>query len=100
MRIFVKEKFRAVRNRIPVWRGMLLAKLGGNWESTGSRSGVLGKIWAGNDRASMDYVPKTYPGIVTDFRPLTQYSIYRRPALKWEKLALGGQETVELTVYP
>ncbi len=100
MRIFVKEKFRAVRNRIPVWRGMLLAKLGGNWESTGSRSVVLGKIWAGNDRASMDYVPKGYPGVVTDFRPLKQYSIYRRPDLKWEKLALGGQEIVELTVYP
>ena len=100
MRIFVQEKFRALRNRIPVWRGMLLAKLGGNWESTGSRSVVLGKIWAGNDRASMDYVPKGYPGVVTDFRPLKQYSIYRRPDLKWEKLALGGQEIVELTVYP
>jgi len=48
----------------------------------------------------MDYVPKAYPGVVTDFRPLKQYSIYRRPDLKWEKLALGGQEIVELTVYP
>jgi len=100
MRIFVQEKFTALCNRIPVWRGILQAKLSGKRESTGSRSMVLGRIWAGNDRASMDYVPKAYPGIVIDFRPLKQYSIYQRPDLKWERLALGGQQIVELTVYP
>jgi phthiocerol/phenolphthiocerol synthesis type-I polyketide synthase E len=100
MKTFLQEKFRALSNRIPVWRGMLLAKLRGNWGSTGSPSVVLGKIWEGNDRASMDYVPKAYPGVITDFRPLKQYSIHHRPDMKWEKLALGGQEIVKLSVYP
>ncbi len=100
MKIFLEEKFRALRNRIPVWRGMLLARLGGNWESTASRSLVLGKICAGNDRASMDYIPKPYLGVVTDFRPLKQYSIYRRQDLKWENLAQGGLKIVQLSVYP
>jgi phthiocerol/phenolphthiocerol synthesis type-I polyketide synthase E len=100
MKIFFQEKYKALNNRIPVWRGMLLAKLRGDRGRTGSSSVVLGKIWAGNDRAAMDYAPRAYPGEVTDFRPLKQYSIYNRPDLKWEKLALGGQEIVELTVYP
>ena len=100
MKTFLDEKFRALRNRIPVWRGMLLAKFGGNGESAPSRSLVLGKIWAGNDRASLDYVPKPYPGVVTDFRPLKQYSIYHRPDMKWENLAQGGEQIVQLTVYP
>jgi len=99
-RIFFHEKIQAVRNRIPVWRGMLLSKLGGNSDGVGSGSLVLGKIWAGNDRASMDYIPKPYPGLVTDFRPLKQYSIYQRPDLKWEGLAQKGQEIVRLPVYP
>ena len=100
MRVFLQEKLKALRNRIPVWRGMLLAKLAGNSDSTRSRSMVLGKIWAGNDQASMEYVPKPYPGVVTDFRPLKQYSIYHRSDLKWEALAQQGQKIVQLPVYP
>ena len=84
------RRFRRSVNRIPVWRGMLLSKLGGNSDGVGSGSLVLGKIWAGNDRASMDYIPKPYPGLVTDFRPLKQYSIYQRPDLKWEEAGAGG----------
>ncbi len=100
MRVFLQEKLQALLNRIPVWRGMLLAKLAGNSNSARSRSMVLGEIWAGNDQASMEYVPKPYPGVVTDFRPLKQYSIYNRTDLKWEELARGGQKIVQLPVYP
>lgn len=99
-RIFLQEKIQALRNRIPVWRGMLAAKMAGKSNGSESKSLVLGKIWAANDLASMHYIPKPYPGVVTDFRPLKQYSIYERTDLKWEGLAEGGQEIVRLPVYP
>ncbi len=79
---------------------MLLSKLAGNSEASGSRAVVLGQIWAGNDRASMDYIPKPYPGVVTDFRTTEAVWIYKRNDLKWEDLALGGQKLVQLQVYP
>jgi|SRR5271157_293974 len=99
-RIFLREKLQAVRNRIPVWRGMLLSEFVGNTDATKSDSLVLGRIWTSNDKAANDYVPKPYPGAVTDFRPSKQYSIYHRRDLKWEELAQGGQEIVPLPVYP
>jgi hypothetical protein len=61
---------------------------------------VLGRIWQTNDQACWQYVPKSYPGIVTDFRPSTQYGIFDKPNLKWDGLAQGGQEVVVLPVYP
>jgi phthiocerol/phenolphthiocerol synthesis type-I polyketide synthase E len=97
---FLKEKIQAVRNRIPVWRGRVINRFAGNSEVQDSSSRVLGKIWSANDIASVAYIPKPYPGVVTDFRPLRQYSIYKRTDLKWEELAEGGQDVVRLPVYP
>lgn len=97
---FVRDKMHVFRNRIPVWRGMLLRKFIGGSNGTGFKSVVIGRIWALNDQAAMEYIPKAYPGVVTDFRPLRQYSIYQRTDLKWEKLAQGGQNIVQLPVYP
>jgi thioesterase domain-containing protein/acyl carrier protein len=97
---FLQEKFQALRNRIPVWRGMLADRLAGNAAETRSKSLVLGRIWAANDKASAAYNPKPYPGLVTDFRPLKQYSIYHQNELKWEELAQKGQKVVALPVYP
>jgi len=99
-REFLSEKYHILRNRIPVWRGMLASKMAGDSDATKSKLMVLGRIWTANDRASMEYVPKPYPGVVTDFRPIRQYSIYHRPGLKWEELAQKGQEVVQLPVYP
>jgi thioesterase domain-containing protein len=97
---FLQEKFQALRNRIPVWRGMLADRLAGNAAETRSKSLVLGRIWAANDKASAAYNAKPYPGLVTDFRPLKQYSIYHQNELKWEELAQKGQKVVALPVYP
>lgn len=74
--------------------------MAGTSDGTGAQSVVLGKIWAANDQAAIDYIPKPFPGVVTDFRPLKQYSIYQRSDLKWEELAKGGQHIVPLPVYP
>ena len=97
---FLREKMETVHSRIPVWRGMLLAKFNKNCSGAASTSRVLGRIWRTNEQACWHYVPKPYSGTVTDFRPSTQYRIFNKPDLKWDGLAQGGQEVVVLPVYP
>ncbi|HXM23674.1 MAG TPA: thioesterase domain-containing protein [Terriglobales bacterium] len=97
---FFREKMEALRSRIPVWRGMLLAKFNKHPDSATSESLVLGRIWQTNDRACWNYVPRNYPGKITDFRPVKQYRVFSKPGLKWDRLAQGGQEVVVLPVYP
>ncbi|MFI5422288.1 MAG: alpha/beta fold hydrolase, partial [Nitrososphaerales archaeon] len=97
---FLREKMAVLRNRIPVWRGMLRAKFG-NGESGGAKpeSMVLAEIWKMNDRACESYVPQPYPGVITDFRPAKQYRIFDKPNLKWDRLA-QKQQIIVLPVYP
>lgn len=97
---FFGEKMRVLRNRLPVWWGMVLAKIEKNSRSTNSGSRVLGNIWRANDLACQEYVPKPFPGVVTDFRPLKQYRAFDKPNTKWDRLALQGQTVVVLPVYP
>ncbi len=97
---FLREKMETLRGRIPVWRGMLLAKFSRNPSSAASLSFLLGRIWQTNDQACFQYVPKPYPGSVTDFRPLAQYKILSKPGLKFERLARGGQDVIVLPVNP
>jgi phthiocerol/phenolphthiocerol synthesis type-I polyketide synthase E len=96
---FLKEKFDALRNRIPVWRGILLSRFSKGSSDPVSDS-VLGKIWQANDRASWNYIPKPFPGMVTDIRPAKQYRVFSKPDLKWDRLAQGGQEVIILPVNP
>lgn len=97
---FLREKVREVENRIPVWRGMLLSKFTNHAPDEASDSLVLGRIWQMNDRASWNYIAKPYPGTVIDVRPSTQYRIFSKPDLKWDRLAQGGQEVIVLPVNP
>src|SRR5271157_34077 len=97
---FFREKVMHFRNRVPVWRGMLLSKFDTVGGSAGSESRILGQIWQTNDRATLNYVPNAYPGRVTDFRPKKQYRMFDQPGLKWDELARGGQDIVILPVYP
>ena len=98
-RKFVGEKWEALQNRIPVWRGMLRDKFA-RGETAVSSDRILGRVWRTNDQACWNYIAQPYPGIVTDFRPAKQYRIYRRPDVKWDTLALRGQRVVNLPVYP
>jgi phthiocerol/phenolphthiocerol synthesis type-I polyketide synthase E len=97
---FFREKIQVLRNRLPVWWGMLLGKFRKNPKATNSGSRVLGNIWSANDLACQRYVPKPFPGVVTDFRPLKQYRAFDKPDTKWDRLALQGQTVVVLPVYP
>lgn len=96
----LKEKMEVLRNRIPVWRGILLAKLGKKPTQAASDSIVLGKIWQTNDRASWTYLPQPFEGTILDVRPMKQYRVFNKPGLKWENLAKDGVEVVVLPVYP
>jgi phthiocerol/phenolphthiocerol synthesis type-I polyketide synthase E len=97
---FLKEKAKILRSRIPVWRGMLFGKFDKKQGTDSSKSLALAKIWQANDRACQNYVPRPYPGLVTDFRPLKQYRAFNRPDAKWDRLAQGGLEIVVLPLYP
>jgi thioesterase domain-containing protein/acyl carrier protein len=97
---FLRHKGKDLRSRIPVWRGMLLARFNMQSLTAGSETRTLGQIWQGNDRAALNYVAKPYPGTVTDFRPKKQYWRFSEPNVKWHQLAGGGQEVVVLPVYP
>jgi thioesterase domain-containing protein/acyl carrier protein len=99
-RKFFSEKVEALRNRIPVWRGMLLTKFKGHQTSADSESLVLGQIWQANDRAVLLYKPEPFPGVVTDFRPMKQYHMLDNEDAKWTRLAQGGEQVIVLPVYP
>ncbi|MGH9431376.1 MAG: alpha/beta fold hydrolase, partial [Terriglobia bacterium] len=96
---FLRAKLDVTRHRSSVWRGMLFGRLT-NERSHQTESSQLARIWKTNDRASLDYVARPYPGMITDFRPMKQYARYKEGGLHWDELALDGQEIVTLPVYP
>src|SRR5579863_1246168 len=59
---FLREKLEILRNRLPVWRGMLLAKFTNTSRADASESLLLAKIWQTNDLACAQYVPQPYAG--------------------------------------
>ncbi len=97
---FLEEKMQALRNRIPVWKGIVQARFNKTPNSAVSQEIVLGKIWKANDKACFAYSPKPYAGRITNFRPIKQYSLFDQPGAKWDTLAQGGHQIVMLPVYP
>lgn len=97
---FFKGKLEVLRNRLPVWRGMVASRVFGASDEQADNSSILSQIWMANDRACWNYLPEPYPGVVTDVRPKKQYRVFSKPGLKWDGLAQGGQEIVVLPVYP
>lgn len=97
---FFSEKVRTFRNRLPVWKGMILARFDAQSRVGSLDSRILGRIWQANDLACINYLPKPYAGVITDFRPMKQYTMYERSDAKWDRLALEGQEIIVLPVYP
>ena len=97
---FLRGKWNALRVRIPVWRGMLLDEFRSRGSRKSSSSLALARIWKANDKACVEYLPKPYPGVVTDFQPRKQYRRFRSPDLKWHRLAQMGQRTIVLDMCP
>jgi non-ribosomal peptide synthetase component F/thioesterase domain-containing protein len=97
---FFKEKVVVLRHRSRVWRGMLLGKVVKDQHGSKSESLLMARMWEINDRAILSYVPRAYPGVITDFRPVKQYARYLGPDVHWDRLARDGQEIVTIPVYP
>jgi phthiocerol/phenolphthiocerol synthesis type-I polyketide synthase E len=97
---YFKEKFKALRSRSYPWPGRLPGRLGKEPSESSGKSVARARIWEANDRAILTYIPRAYPGKITDFRPMVQYARYSSPELKWRQLAHGGQEIMSLPVYP
>jgi non-ribosomal peptide synthetase component F/thioesterase domain-containing protein len=97
---FFREKLKALRSRVEVWRGMLSGKLSNDPSATKSESSLLAQVWSITDRASVRYTAHPYSGRITDFRPLKQYSKYLGTDVYWDRLARGGYDVVTLPVYP
>ncbi len=99
-RQFFGEKLSALRTRSRIWRGILFSKFSASTKAHKSESRVMGEMWQLNDQASVVYQAKPYDGVVTDFRPMRQYSKYRPAEDDWARLALGDVEILTLPVYP
>ncbi len=98
---FFREKVGILWERIPVWIGLLLAKLNPeHLQKAMPESRSLARIWQLNDRAALAYVARPYSGVITDFRPRKQYRRFSDAAAKWTSLAPMGQRIVTLPVYP
>ena len=97
---FFQEKVKVLRSRIPVWRGLIASRFKKNQVKEVSGPDLLARIWSANDEAAMRYVPRPYPGVITTFRPIKQYSRYLERSLDWDRLALEGCDVVTLPVYP
>jgi thioesterase domain-containing protein len=104
-RKFLRGKLHDLRKRIPVWRGMLLARFRPARLSSGSSRDASGfllpaRVWQANHDAAGNYIPRPWPGALTDFRPARQYRALSRPDLKFDRLARGGQRVVTIPGYP
>jgi len=97
---FFTEKTKVLRNRAQIWRGIIAGKLSRTKSGRKSESRILAEIWQINDRACVAYQAQPYEGVVTDFRPMRQYTKYGPAANDWDRLALRGHEIVTLPVYP
>jgi non-ribosomal peptide synthetase component F/thioesterase domain-containing protein len=93
---FFQEKLTILRSRSNIWRGELSRRLSENK----SESSLLAQIWDITDRAAVKYVAKPFPGRITDFRPVKQYSKYLGPGIYWDELARGGYDIITLPVFP
>lgn len=96
---FLFGKLGVLKGRTKMWGAMFLSKMTAD-NNLGSPSASMARIWRINDRAARNYVPRPYPGVITHFRPLQEYSEYGETDKSWEVLACGGHHIIRLRVYP
>jgi thioesterase domain-containing protein/non-ribosomal peptide synthetase component F len=99
-KMFLDEKVKVLRSRSKIWKGMMFGRFLSKESGNKAESVVLAEMWQINDRACVVYQAKPYDGVVTDFRPMTQYAKYSPAEGDWSRLARGGHEILTLPVYP
>jgi phthiocerol/phenolphthiocerol synthesis type-I polyketide synthase E len=98
---FITEKLKVAKSRKEVWYGSILSMIIGHKFHLSDKQKIsFSRVWKINDQAAANYVPKFYPGRITQFLPIKHYSRFDGPELNWDKIAAGGVETHDLPVYP
>jgi thioesterase domain-containing protein/acyl carrier protein len=98
---FVSEKMSGLRVRVSVWLAGVRGKFKKDFASSAdlSEAQILSRIWKANLEANHKYVARPYAGTVIDIRPQTQYRIFNRPQVKWDRRA-RSQKIIVLPVNP
>lgn len=97
---FIKEKVEVAKRRRNVWLGMIKMKISSKVAFGNKQASYLYNLWKFNDQAAGYYKPKYYPGRITQFKTIKEYSRLIGPRLGWDGLAGSGVETHILRVYP
>jgi acyl transferase domain-containing protein len=98
--LFFTEKFKVLKSRIAVWRGMVLSRSGNRLSAQDDPSSLLSLVWETNDRAALRYVPKLYQGDIVQFLPRKQYFHHSGNDRSLAAIARGKFQSVVMPVYP
>jgi acyl transferase domain-containing protein/glutamate-1-semialdehyde aminotransferase/thioesterase domain-containing protein len=84
------------------WAGIATEMPGSTLQEGVARaeSGIEASVQAVNDHAGDIYQPRSYPGVLTLFKPHINYKFYPDPEMGWGDLALGGLDIVEMPMNP
>src|SRR3989442_4411719 len=100
--LYLREKTRQAREAASGWSSSMIKNfhpLRRNGAG-GSTVPVEEFIQSVNDRAGFAYVPRSYSGPVTLFKPKRNYSGFRDPKMGWSEVLKGPLEIVELDMNP
>lgn len=97
---FFREKLKVLFKRMTIWEGMFLARMSKGEGRPDQSALVLAKVWKANDTAALNYIPQPYPGFLTEFRPIQQYSRCDVPNIHLDHLAQKGADVNTLPLYP
>jgi pimeloyl-ACP methyl ester carboxylesterase len=97
---FLMDKMKIANRGNKLWYGLVLSGFGQKLGLGNRQHQNLRKLRKLNDTAAFKYVPRVYPGRITQFRPVKGYRHRGNPELGWDDLAEGGVEIHELPVYP
>jgi amino acid adenylation domain-containing protein len=100
--LYLREKTRQAREAASGWSSSMIKNI-----HPVRRNGAIGGkvpveefIQSVNDRAGFAYVPRSYSGPVTLFKPKRNYSRFNDPKMGWSEVLKGPLEIVELDMNP
>src|SRR2546427_5178144 len=100
--LYLREKTRQAREAASGWSSSMIKNfhpLRRNG-AVGSKVPVEEFIQSVNDRAGFAYVPRSYSGPVTLFKPKRNYYGFSDPKMGWSEVLTGPLEIVELDMNP
>jgi phthiocerol/phenolphthiocerol synthesis type-I polyketide synthase E len=97
---FLRRRWAIIKEMIAVLSEEIGSKFARNVRQCSGQHSSLYHLEKTNDLAAIKYVPKVYPGRITQFLPTKDYACFNDPELGWDKAAIGGVELHKLPFYP